>query len=78
VFNGNTLSGLLQFQLIDDDSLTLLWVADWSIGETGQKQFAGRIVVPEGNACSWAAVSSVGASGVDVYIGGYTLATTFA
>jgi hypothetical protein len=73
VYNGNTLTFALQFQLYDAVSDALLIVAQWTPGQSGPFQWQGRIVIPYGESFNWFTVSEGGAAGVDVYVGGYTL-----
>lgn len=75
--NGNSESSGVIFQLLETITGVIFvqvgFDVDLPVSAIGTFTWTGRIVIPYGQEVSWRSFSSVGASGLDVYIGGYRL-----
>lgn len=73
VMNRNLSSIPLEWALLEQESTATLVSNTWTSTGGGYFAWEGRIVLAGSQAFIWQSVADEGATGVDVYLGGYTL-----
>jgi hypothetical protein len=74
IWNGNVLSGALLWTLEDVTTLAVILGHQFNVGDLADWRWEGRIVIDYPSEVQWTSSTTIGASGVDVYLGGYAFA----